>query len=144
MALKRDPLDNYHERLVKVETTVENIELELGDIKRTLNTIAKNISESGKTNWNVVFTGISIVIGLWFAAINPLIKEDTRIDKALEKATEAALIRNDKTNELTNKQFESNIKMEYQQKYIDYIMDHGSPEMEARVSVLESRMCSKK
>ena len=103
-------MENQHvgnERLTKVETEVAGIREEMSgmwrsikDTKDAVDKVGQAIADSNKTDWMTFATVggliITVVVGLYAAAIHPIAADVERGNRTADKLAEAVLIQNEK------------------------------------------------
>jgi len=80
-------LPHVTERVSRLETSVASIHDEVRRVEQTMNVgfrdIQQTLTQSGRTNWNAIFTGVALVIAIWAAAIRPVQSDVTRLEGAV-------------------------------------------------------------
>lgn len=128
------------ERISRLETAMDGIHVELGDIKGALRAITDLVSRGRETNWSVVFGGIAIVIALYGSAIRPLEMEAKRQQDYQAKLAEAVIVANDKRSLLENEMVRIKGDLAAAQSSIKSIAEFGSPITDRRLTLLEFQL----
>lgn len=131
---------DHGERITKLETSIANIEGDLGGIKSAINAIGDKLSRGRETNWSVVFAGVIVVLALYAAAIRPLnIDIDRQVAQAGDIA-KAVLEQNKMTGEMKNEVTKLQIEVAFLRTELDYIKDNGAPITDKRLTVIENKL----
>ena len=131
---------DHGERITKLETSIANIEGDLGGIKSAINAIGDKLSRGRETNWSVVFAGVIVVLALYAAAIRPLnIDIDRQVAQAGDIA-KAVLEQNKVTGEMKNEVTKLQIEVAFLRTELDYIKDNGAPITDKRLTVIENKL----
>lgn len=129
-----------NERIGRLETAVEGIQSEFGEIRQTLSDIQRTLGKSKETNWSVVFAGLAIVGSLYGTAIRPL---ENRIDEEHTHAkdiSDALLKQSEKFSGIESSIVQLQSASADSAQHIKEIYERGSPITDKRLSLLEWRL----
>lgn len=141
--------NNHAERLGKLETANVGIHESLDKFGRTLEAIQNTLNRGNKTDWMVIFTGLTVIGALYAAAIQPLQRDITRQenyaarqDKVAEKLAEAVLIADSKTQVLRDDVVDVKAIQRVNTRAIEDMETRGSASADKRLTVLEYWMAN--
>jgi len=125
------------ERIARLETSVESIHAEFGEVRSALSGIQATLAKNRETNWSVIFSGIAIVGAIYAAAIRPIERDLMRQDQAADTISKAVVTRDAVINEIKQTQVIYTNRLGILEDTLRQIRAEGSPITDKRLTILE-------
>lgn len=132
------------ERVSRLETSVEALHSDVGDLKRTMSTgfaeIQQGLTRSRETNWPLIVSFIMLIGSVYAAAIAPLKSEIIRQEKERTTLAEAVLRKEEQIADLRIIGAASGKDISELQSTVRSLTEKGSPIISTRLSLIEQQL----
>ena len=132
------------ERLARVEQQLATLAEAVSTVFSSVEAIKGIISDSRKTNWSVVLTGMGFILSLYYAAINPLSRDVVRQESSAARLADAVIKQNADIQQSQIAQARLQSELSSAEASIKKIIEEGSPTVDKRLAILEAERGMKK
>lgn len=135
---------NIPARVSSLETSVDGLHSELGEVKQSMNAGFRDIQialeANNRTNWPVLISGAVLVMAIYAAAIRPVQNDVDRLEKGSGTLATAVVQQNLMINEIRSQLLLNAEHVKLQNDAINQLQTYGSPINDKRLSLLEFKL----